>query len=164
MFQQAVAIVLESEGVLSNDPRDPGGETKWGIARTRHPELSDAQWAKLTRADAITIYKTQYWDTCRCGELPWLYALPVFDCAVNQGDGTARRLLQRALKVNDDGVFGPATMAAARQPQHIVLYDFMSRRVKRYTEDANWEVYGHGWTIRLFRLVRLALDLSAQGD
>ena len=31
-FDAAVARVLESEGYYSNDSRDPGGETKYGIS------------------------------------------------------------------------------------------------------------------------------------
>ena len=48
-----------------------------------------------------------------------LYALPagidlaIYDCAVNQGLGRARRLLQQAAGVTVDGKIGPVTMVVA---------------------------------------------------
>lgn len=36
-FDQAHKFVERREGFYSNDPADPGGETLYGIARTRHP-------------------------------------------------------------------------------------------------------------------------------
>ena len=51
-FLAALAIVKGIEKPYSNDPNDPGGETKWGVARNYHPEISDVAWVAWTEADS----------------------------------------------------------------------------------------------------------------
>lgn len=147
-FERAVALVLEAEGVLSDDPRDRGGLTKYGISQRAYPAIDIRS---LTRAQAIGIYRADYWNATRCDQLPWPLALALFDCAVNQGQRTAIRLLQRSLGVRDDGLFGAGTMTALRQaPAPGLLADFLSRRATRYAESPDFPTYGRGWMRRLF--------------
>ncbi|HHW13511.1 MAG TPA: hypothetical protein GXX28_01085 [Firmicutes bacterium] len=115
-FRRAMEKVLEHEGGYVNDPADPGGETKYGISKRSYPDLDIKN---LTRGQAIAIYRRDWWDRLRLGEIedPDL-AAKVFDLAVNVGAGTGIMLLQRALTaaghpVSVDGVVGPATLAAA---------------------------------------------------
>lgn len=81
-FGSAVRFVLAREGGYSNDPDDPGGETKYGICKRFYPHLDIKN---LTRAEAEAIYKTDYWDRVGCPALPWPTDLIVFDTAVNHG-------------------------------------------------------------------------------
>jgi lysozyme family protein len=98
-------------------PGDAGGLTKWGIDQADHPQLDIKN---LTREQAAGIYHDGEWTKCRCDDLPDGYDIAVFDIAVNNGAGTAARLLQRALKeagnpgLAVDGFIGAATLAAAR--------------------------------------------------
>lgn len=155
MFERAVDIVLQKEGVLSDDPRDDGGLTKYGISSKAYPDLDILT---LTRADAIGIYRRDYWERCGCDAMPWWAALSVFDCAVNQGAGTAARILQQTLKVNIDGRIGPITQAHARRaPAFDTLADFMSRRAYRYAQHPDWPAFGRGWMRRLFLIQQLAI-------
>lgn len=39
-FDRAFDLLMEMEGYESNDKRDPGGRTKWGIAHEYHPEVN----------------------------------------------------------------------------------------------------------------------------
>ena len=147
MFEDAVAIVLAAEGVLSDDPRDPGGLTKYGIAKAAHPDLDIAA---LTREQAIAIYHEEYWLSLRCDDLPWVLALPLFDCGVNQGVATAAKLLQGVLRVAEDGVIGRQTLAAiARADLKTVLPRFQARRALRYAQSGNFAAFGEGWNDRL---------------
>lgn len=43
------------------------------------------------------IYRRDYWDAARCGQLPPFLAVAVFEKAVNQGVRTAVMMLQEAL-------------------------------------------------------------------
>ena len=52
------------------------------------------------------IYKNQYWDAMSCDNFPFAVAFQLFDAAVNHGLLNARKILQRALGVKDDGVIG----------------------------------------------------------
>jgi lysozyme family protein len=155
-FEMAVEIVLEKEGLLSDDPRDNGGLTKYGISQKAYPGLDIRA---LTRDDAINLYRRDYWQAVRGDDLPWAFALPLFDCAVNQGQGTAISLFQHALRVKIDGSFGPATLAAAQAVQarpDETLSRFMAARVVRYAALSDWPVYGNGWAARCFHIALLA--------
>lgn len=151
-FERAVAVVLEREGVLSEDPADDGGLTKFGISSRAYPALDIRA---LTREQAVAIYRRDFWLRCGCAELPWRFALAVFDGAVNQGQRTAVKLFQRSIGVRDDGVFGPITLRAALWAHHHertgpILADYFSRRIKRYAEHPDWPVFGRGWARRCF--------------
>jgi len=117
-FLRAVEVVLKHEGGYVNDPRDPGGETKWGISRRSYPNLDVAN---LTREDAIAIYYRDFYSKYGYGRLnDEAVATKVFDMAVNMGPATAHRLLQEALvflgyPVDIDGIIGPQTIAAANK-------------------------------------------------
>ena len=90
-FQRALAFVLNAEGgeKITDDPRDRGGLTRWGISQTAYPKLDIRS---LTRAQAEQIYRTDYWLLGCCDGLPPPLALMHFDCAVNMGIATANTL------------------------------------------------------------------------
>ncbi|VEH67121.1 Predicted lysozyme (DUF847) [Rodentibacter pneumotropicus] len=46
-FQQIFDRLIGHEGGYVNDPRDPGGETNWGLQNTRHGKM--AMWAQCVR-------------------------------------------------------------------------------------------------------------------
>lgn len=148
-FDRAVTIVLDAEGngALTNDVYDPGGETKYGIAKASHPTVDIAA---LTREAAIAIYRVEYWGACGCDLLPWPWALAVFDCAVNQGAGVASALAQHALDVTVDGHIGPLTVKAAFAAVPRALADFFALRCMLYAKSRNADRYEHGWFVRAF--------------
>jgi lysozyme family protein len=155
MFDRAVALVLDAEGVFSDDPHDRGGATKYGISQRAYPGLDIRS---LTRDQAIALYRGDYWDACRCGQMPWWAALTVFDAAVNQGPGVAAIAMQRALGLVMDGVIGSKTLAAiagADPASGLALY--LTERTLHYVAAADWPRYGRGWTRRLYHMQAAAL-------
>lgn len=160
-FERAVAIVLEREGVFSDDPRDDGGTTRYGVSQRAYPALDIRA---LTREQAVAIYRRDYWLRCGCPDLPWCFALAVFDTSVNMGQRTAVKLFQRSLNVSDDGIFGPVTLRAALRAYHQdhlgpTLADYFSRRIKRYAAHPDWPTYGRGWSRRCFIVQQECLKL-----
>jgi len=117
-FRQAVEVVLRNEGGYVNDPRDPGGETKYGISKRSYPNLDIAN---LTREDAIAIYYRDWWQRYGYDRLQDdAVATKLLDMAVNMGPATAHRLLQEALvflghDIAVDGILGPQTIGAANK-------------------------------------------------
>jgi len=117
-FRRAVEVVLKHEGGYVHDPRDPGGETKYGISKRSYPSLDIAN---LTREDAIAIYYRDWWQRYGYDRLQdYAVATKLLDMAVNMGPATAHRLLQGALvflgyPVAVDGIIGPQTIAAANK-------------------------------------------------
>ena len=113
----------------------------------------------MTLEDATAIYRRDYWNPVHGTDLPASLALLVFDSAVNQGAGTAARLLQKAVGVTEDGSIGPVTLRATLAlPLEQVLIDFCAERALRYEFNRNEEVFGRGWYRRLFRMYATALE------
>lgn len=149
VFQPAVLWIIKEEGGLHDDPADHGGITNMGIALAEHPEMTADDIRHLSIAQAIDIYRAQYWNAI-CGNLlPDYAAWVALDCAVNQGAGEARLLLQKAAGIAQDGVIGPASIAAIHgaDPEGF-LASFTAARDVRYSRSPKWQLYGDGWVRR----------------
>jgi len=111
--------VLRREGNIYTDRADdPGGPTKYGITladlRVDRPDATAADVAALTKDEAVEIFARRY--LVRPGFTAVSYrplrALLV-DFGVHSGPAQAIKELQRLLGVEDDGILGPITVAAA---------------------------------------------------
>lgn len=152
-FDDALKIVLNQEGGYSDDAHDPGGRTRYGITEAvarRHGYTGDMRALPLDLAAAI--YRGDYWDACRCGDLPWPLSLYLFDAAVNQGRTAAITLLQHALDTTQDGLIGANTLRLARASTPWHAARFLALRAARYVDTRNFERFGQGWFTRLFTL------------
>jgi lysozyme family protein len=101
-----------------NDPADPGGETKFGIAKNSNPTVDIKA---LTFSEARDIYYARYWVPGLCDKLSTRLALLHFDGCINIGVQRAKQLLQKAAGVTPDGVIGPVTLAAITAKNDIDL-------------------------------------------
>jgi lysozyme family protein len=169
-FDRCLAEVLRLEGGYVDDPRDPGGATRFGVTRA---VLSDAlgraasaeDVAALTPVAAGNIYRRGYWAPMRCARLPEGVDLVTFDSAVNMGPAAAARLLQTALGVEADGIVGPKTLAAAAGlPAGDTIQALSELRRRRYRALAGFAVFGRGWLRRTDEVEALALAWAGQGD
>ncbi len=97
-FERAIAFVLRHEGGYVNDPRDPGGETKFGISKRAYPGFDIKN---LTEEQAIEIYRKDYWDRAGCGVLDWPLCLVHFDACVNLGLARASEIKAKAFNWTD---------------------------------------------------------------
>jgi len=154
-FEECVAVILDFEGGYVNDPRDPSGETKFGISKRAYPELTIKN---LTVADARYIYRKNYWDAISGDDLPDYIRLLMFDCAVNQGVSRAVIYAQRSAGANDDGIMGPQTVSALfRMEPSILVRELSLQRHNSYTNSQGWKHYGAGWSRRLLDIVLITL-------
>lgn len=150
-FETAVNLTLEKEGILSDHKDDAGGLTKYGISQAAYPSLDIAS---LTKADAIAIYKRDYWDKAQCEEIPYPLDIMLFDTAVNHGVTKAVKILQESLGITADGVIGQETRAAACQAKNSIYTVFMINRLYAYTEAKSWPTFREGWKNRLVQLAK----------
>jgi lysozyme family protein len=163
-WETAMAFVfkIERSDELENNPKDPGGLTKFGISQKAYPSLDIAS---LTKEQAKEIYKRDYWQACKCDELPSAFAIAVFDTAVNQGVGTARRILQISLDVTVDGVIGDKTIAAAHKASVYQFKKFLAERLVSYArlmdEKEHLRIFAIDWTYRVISLAELIFKLPA---
>lgn len=128
-FERAFREQIPIEGGYSDNPRDSGGQTMYGIteAVARRNGYRGAM-RDMPLETARQMYKAQYWDLVRLdgvNALSAALAQELFDIAVNSGPSVAGRFLQRALNALNnkqqyysdlvvDGIVGPATLAALR--------------------------------------------------
>lgn len=146
-FETALARVLAHEGGYVNDPKDPGGETKYGISKRAYP---DVNIRSLTKAQAGALYRRDYWDAISGDELPPAVAFQVFDAAVNHGVAWASRTLQCAVRVPVDGVIGPQTIAAVENVRAAATIEaFNDYRERYYRKLPTFARFGKGWLARL---------------
>lgn len=147
IFDHAFEKVIGHEGGYIADSRDPGGETKYGISKRAYP---NEDIKNLTLARAKQIYKRDYWDKCRCDDLPFEVRFDVFDAAVNSGVRQASIWLQRAVGAKPDGVIGNLTIKAAQQMDGMTIAMRMNgERLKFMTDLATWPHFGKGWARRI---------------
>jgi len=114
-FETAINSVLKHEGGYVNDPKDAGGETKYGISKRSYPNVDIKN---LTLEEAKAIYKRDFWDNQAYKNINDIeLSTKMFDLSVNMGATQANKLLQRALRaaginVIDDGIVGVKTLTA----------------------------------------------------
>jgi len=132
-FEKALKFVLKWEGGYSNDPNDPGGETKFGICKRSYPELNIS---KLTLEQAKEIYYKNYWLKSGCDELPYPFNIIVFDTAVNMG---RRRAIEFLNAYND-------------------WRDYLLKRLYIYSKFKQAKLYFRGWANRTLDLYKMIKD------
>ena len=133
-FDDIIEKVLEHEGGLVDDPKDAGGLTNLGISQRAYP---DEDIRGLTVERAKELYKRDYWDRYRTGDLPDRLRNIYVDMCINMGGGRAIKILQEACnsknatKIDVDGGIGPATIKAA---SNVEPFRLRAYRVMFYAE------------------------------
>ena len=106
----------------------------------------------LVRQDIYAIYNIEYILPLRLDKLPSTITAPLLSCAINCGTKTAINLLQRAIAVTEDGIIGPATIAAASKSDNL-LADFLAWWKYHYeviaNHDPSKEKFMAGWINRV---------------
>jgi len=148
---------IDFEKEYANDPRDAGGETKWGIAQ-RWFEGTDEEWAvlnleKATRYLYKTVWKRYHYDKITDNKLACL----LFNCCGNAGADDANFAVQEAVnlllkpfRLKVDGVLGPISQGAINTYRHpaALRVAFKACMVWRYASKGQPH-YLAGWLNRL---------------
>lgn len=153
-FEEAFTRLLGHEGRYSNDPKDPGGETNWGISKRSYPHVDIKN---LTKEGAKEIYMKDFWKPL--AEAHPAVRYQAFDFAVNSGIQTATRKLQQAVGAADDGHWGPRSAAAlAAMELNDVLMKYIGLRLQFMTDLSNWGHAGKGWARRIAKQLMYATE------
>jgi lysozyme family protein len=156
-FDAQIARTLEFEGGYVSDPRDAGGETKYGISKASYPNTNIAD---LTIDQAKAIYFRDYWLRPGLRKLPAPIGAKVFDLGVNMGTVRAIKLLQASLnalgadpELAEDGIVGLRTQTAAQGfLAEDVIDELRSRAAQHYQSIVSlhpaMRVFLRGWLRR----------------
>lgn len=151
-FDEVFDRVIGHEGGYTSNPNDPGGETKWGISKRSYPRLIIKE---LTREQARDIYRNDFWNRLQGIALHNSVAFQLFDFAVNSGIETSIRYLQRAVKVADDGFWGPASSNALNSMSETdIIMNLNAERLDFMTRLNGWNTFGKGWARRIAQNLR----------
>ena len=147
VFEKSFQEVMLSEGGYVNHPKDPGGETKYGISKRAYPNLDIKN---LTIDDAKEIYRRDYWDKCGANVLPEGVAVMAADFAYNSGVNRAVKMLQRCCAMKETGKLDPVTLGKIESSN---IPDFMEKyktvRMNFLQSLKTWSTFGNGWTKRV---------------
>ena len=132
----------EFEGVYSDEPTDPGGETYSGISRRSWPNWkgwdivdkykklygTGSKFKAAIVKDTVLqsaikeFYKEEFWDKCKGDKIGGKIGQAVFDFAVNAGTSVAQSILQKSVNVflkyadlkaiSEDGIIGLISLNA----------------------------------------------------
>jgi len=134
--------------------------SKEGISAASYPTLDIAN---LTDETICFIYKTDYLDKVCFEQMPIAVGVIIADCAINQGVGAAKILLQQSVDVETDGYIGPQTLEAVNKynsnPDPLVI-EIAARRGLRYAQTNNLQTFGLGWFRRLQIVTAYAIKVS----
>jgi hypothetical protein len=128
-FTDAMQFIFKWEGEYVNDPKDLGGETKYGISKRWYPHLDIKN---LTRDQASKIYYKDYWKKAGCDKHFFPDNILLFDTAVHMGVFRALEIYQNCRDWKD----------------------FLLRRISLYTDMPTAGTYLRGWINRVIDLWR----------
>lgn len=157
-FDESFDILLGHEGGYVNNPKDPGGETNWGISKRAYPHLDIKN---LTREQAKAIYRSDYWGPLPKG-VQGHVRFHLFDLAVNSGVRRAIQILQHSIGVLPDGIWGPKSQAAydAAVPLSVAIA-LTAERLRFMVSLNNWSNASRGWSRRIAdNLVLISKELK----
>jgi len=137
-FDKILKKTLFHEGLYSDHPNDPGGETFRGIARKRYPKWpgwriidgkrthpkfpQNLRYNRRLKDLVYSFYKDRFWRAIQGDRIPSsLISQELFDTAVHVSPKRAAKFLQQALNILNrnqklypdlkvDGIIGPKTL------------------------------------------------------
>jgi lysozyme family protein len=164
-YEEAITKVFKDEGGYTDDAADPGGPTNWGItifdARMYwKPNATAADVKSMPKSVAEDIYRKHYANPIQYDSLPAGVDYAVLDYGINSGNSRSVRVLQSILNVNQDGVVGPVTIAAAQKHDPVdLIKEIYTQRLNFLEGLHTWSTFGKGWSTRCKTGLALALKL-----
>lgn len=155
-FPTILKKVLVHEGGFVDHPKDPGGATNKGVTQATYDGWRDRQGKGrrsvrfITDEELVSIYRRDFWDVVRGGDLPPGVNYAVFDFAVNSGNKRAARYLQKVVGVAQDGRIGPNTLSATRSKDPAAVIDQLCDDRLAFMRSLRiWPTFGKGWRRRV---------------
>jgi lysozyme family protein len=170
LFGVCFRVVLLEEGGFSNDPKDPGGATKYGItlqalSKSRGVKCTVSDVEKMNVFEAQKIMRKDFWDANHCENFSHGIALCLFDVTINSGPSRAAKILQKVVGVDVDGVIGMKTIAAAKALNaKDVILRMCCARVDFLRKLSNFPHAGNGWLKRVDRIKNKSLMMEINND
>lgn len=164
-FEDFAGKLLRLEGGYVNHPLDKGGPTKYGVIlsvwqehgrdKDRDGDIDSEDIKLLSQEDARYIAKKIFWDYFLADSIKnSSVAEFIVDWGYNSGRKTVAKIVQRLVKVGEDGIVGPKTLAAINSADQEMLFYamqierkvFLNNIIKRKPDQI---VFYDGWMNRV---------------
>lgn len=167
LFVGAFEKLMRWEGGYSDNPKDRGGTTNYGISlrfyQSIRPDATGDDIANLTKAEAAQLYYDHWWVPNKYKDIDFTVAVQLFNFAVWMGAKRAHKLLQRAIiaclgePLLVDGIIGPKTKEALAkcEPGRVVaaLRSEAGGRIRWLLRaDPSQGVFKRGWLRRAYNM------------
>jgi lysozyme family protein len=145
-FERCHAVTAKWEGGWSNHASDPGGKTMYGVTEAVYHAWLREQGKPprpvrgISMAEALALYKSNYWYAAKCNSLAAGVNLAVYDAAVNSGVSRGRKWLVASIGASDVETVKRICKARLSFVQGL----------------KTWQVFGKGWRNRI-------ADVEAKG-
>lgn len=155
-FEHEFNLLMMDEGYYSNDPHDPGGETRWGFARKFNMDIPEDQWRNWSKEDAKLRAYEKWWKPYRLQDIQSARIRhQIFNMGFVCGMAPVIKCVQVALnilgiKVDIDGKIGPETIFAINSYNKPKALDaIVESEIAHYLmKRPNHERYIAGWAAR----------------
>jgi lysozyme family protein len=165
-IEDALVFTLKNEGGYSDHPLDKGGPTNKGITIGTLTEYLGRQATKddvknLSYETIKLIYQKYYWNAMNLGKvLDQSIATALFDMGVLCGTGTAARLCQEVLGIEQTKIMDAKTIDTINvTTDEEFIPKFAKRNIRRFEDivqnHPSQEVFLKGWKNRADRLLSL---------
>lgn len=147
-YSACLKEILRNEGGYVNNPKDPGGETNYGITiATARANGYTGSMRTIPMSVVEAIYRKKFWKSAQgnCDDLPAGVDLVVFDYAVNSGPGRAWQ-------------FYKANKAATPAD---TISKLCAARLAFLRSLKTWPTFGKGWSTRVAHVRALAMKMAA---
>ncbi|MEN9613258.1 MAG: hypothetical protein RLZZ628_4072 [Bacteroidota bacterium] len=133
-------------------------ESKFAICKDNYPNLNIKT---MTYEQAMPLIRNDYFYKYNIDKVNCEIRFMVLDAAINQGQPTAIRMLQKCAGVRVDGVCGPKTQSAS---MNVTMEQYKAARLAQYkdTTEERKQLYLDGWINRLNDITAQQIKINNQ--
>ena len=149
-YDAAMVRVFADEGGYTNDPKDPGGATNWGITifdarKYWNPNATDADVKAMPKDVAAAIYRSHYAEPIRYNDLPAGFDYSVFDAGINSGVGRAIPWASKAIGIDSKVLNDIVVQSNATVDKVSMIQKYWAIRLAFLHGLGTWSHFGGGW-------------------
>lgn len=169
-YPRVLANTLNEEGGWTNDPRDPGGPTMYGIIQREYTKyrlkkgLDDQSVRHISQQELQEIYRSNYWSPVAGQAWPKGPDQIVFDIAVNSGIGRANHIMAYALSSTSLDYAQLAMRALAFTDKIGIVKRACAKRASFYRGLQTFGVFGRGWLARNARMEAIGVRMCYEAS
>jgi lysozyme family protein len=143
-----------------NIKQDTGGETKYGIAQNKNPNVIVRD---LDLNAAMRIYYEEYWLKSSCDRIDYPTHTMHFDSCVNHGISRGNQFLQMSVNVPSDGIIGSVTLGAVQKADQARVIEAIYGLRENFYRDIvkrkpSQKIFLEGWLRRISEVREYCLD------